>query len=72
MDRADLYVKCPFYEKTLKREICCSGLKHIRGIHIQFDNQIYKCSYKIEHCDNDYKSCLWYRFLAAHYEKNNS
>lgn len=71
MGREDVNVKCPFYERVTKLGIFCSGAKHIRNVHIQFDSEVYKNSHKIEHCENMYHSCAWYRFLNAYYENNS-
>ena len=59
-------VKCPFYKRESKQEICCSGLSEGSVIHIAFSNGGNKKSHRQTFCRLNYKRCPIARALEIY------
>lgn len=58
-------VRCPFYKRESKQEICCSGIAECSVIHIAFSNRKDKCEYKNAYCIRCCQKCMLYRMIES-------
>ena len=62
-------VRCPFYKRESKQEICCSGIAEGSVIHIAFANKLNKDDYKKTYCIHCHQKCMLFQTIESEVDK---
>lgn len=62
------YAKCPFFESSGKKNVCCEGITSASTLNIRFVSEEERNKYRKIFCDDKYRNCEIFKILEKKYE----
>lgn len=62
------FAKCPFFESSGKKNVCCEGITNVCTINIRFVSEEERNKHRNIFCDDKYQNCEIFKTLEKKYE----